>query len=412
MKKILLISLGSRGDCEPFVGIGEMLRAKGEKVVCSFPEQYRSIAEENGFEFHSLGSEFLNLINSEDGKVALSGKGFAKFIATIKIGKDSMKIQNELLRRQLAIMEELKPDIIIRHSKVLAALPYSLVNGAKSIFLALQPGLFHELEDIPSIGFDFLPPKWSYKLMRFAVTKSISMAVNQCFKGKISKKQIKSALLEEPAIYGVSAALFPQPANWDKAKTLVAGFWDREKASNYTPDAQLAAFIQQHPKILLLTFGSMTNSNPRATSELFIDILQELGIPAIINTSGGGLIEPESYNTELITFTQSIPYDWVFPQVYATIHHGGAGTVHSSLRAGCATMAIPHIADQPLMNRLINKNGTGPLGPAIGKLNKQQLKQQIEDLFTNVGYKAQAQNIAAKMNAENFSEELYEFVVG
>jgi sterol 3beta-glucosyltransferase len=63
--KILLMSIGTRGDCEPFLGVGEMLRKYGENVICAFPEQYRGLAEESGFPFYSLGSEFLSLLNSD-----------------------------------------------------------------------------------------------------------------------------------------------------------------------------------------------------------------------------------------------------------------------------------------------------------------------------------------------------------
>jgi hypothetical protein len=70
--KILLLSLGTRGDCEPFAGLGEMLRERGEEVICAFPEQYRNIAEESGFRFYSLyaaitfalGSVYIKVLSS------------------------------------------------------------------------------------------------------------------------------------------------------------------------------------------------------------------------------------------------------------------------------------------------------------------------------------------------------------
>lgn len=36
--KILLTSIGTRGDIEPFLSIGEILERKGHQVVFSFPE--------------------------------------------------------------------------------------------------------------------------------------------------------------------------------------------------------------------------------------------------------------------------------------------------------------------------------------------------------------------------------------
>jgi len=39
--KIILISIGTRGDMEPFLAIGDILIEKGHKVICAFPEQFR-----------------------------------------------------------------------------------------------------------------------------------------------------------------------------------------------------------------------------------------------------------------------------------------------------------------------------------------------------------------------------------
>lgn len=43
--KIVLISIGTRGDMEPFLAIGEILKEKEHRVICAFPEQFRDLAE-------------------------------------------------------------------------------------------------------------------------------------------------------------------------------------------------------------------------------------------------------------------------------------------------------------------------------------------------------------------------------
>ena len=43
----LLISVGTRGDVEPFVAIAELLYKKGHQVTCLFPEQFRKMVEES-----------------------------------------------------------------------------------------------------------------------------------------------------------------------------------------------------------------------------------------------------------------------------------------------------------------------------------------------------------------------------
>lgn len=41
-----------------------------------------------------------------------------------------------------------------------------------------------------------------------------------------------------------------------------------------------------------------------------------------------------------------VPHDWLFPQVAAVVHHGGAGTTAAGLRAGIPTVIKPFFGDQ------------------------------------------------------------------
>ena len=41
--KIIVTSIGIRGDIEPFLAIGKNLKEKGHQVICAFPEQFRQM---------------------------------------------------------------------------------------------------------------------------------------------------------------------------------------------------------------------------------------------------------------------------------------------------------------------------------------------------------------------------------
>ena len=42
MERILLMTLGSRGDMEPYLALGEELKDAGNEVAFCMPEQFRS----------------------------------------------------------------------------------------------------------------------------------------------------------------------------------------------------------------------------------------------------------------------------------------------------------------------------------------------------------------------------------
>jgi UDP:flavonoid glycosyltransferase YjiC (YdhE family) len=52
--KIILLSIGTRGDMEPFLAIGELLKERGHQVICAFPGQFRELAEDSEMEFISF----------------------------------------------------------------------------------------------------------------------------------------------------------------------------------------------------------------------------------------------------------------------------------------------------------------------------------------------------------------------
>jgi UDP:flavonoid glycosyltransferase YjiC (YdhE family) len=192
---------------------------------------------------------------------------------------------------------------------------------------------------------------------------------------------------------------------------MVAGFWERDKMTGWEPSQDILTFLDKHEKVILITFGSMVNPHPEKTTTLFLEILKETGIPAIINIAGGGLQKIDTSKTNNIFWVDGIPYDWAFERMYAVIHHGGAGTSHSAIRAGCATMAIPHTADQPLWDQVIALSGAGPKGIPIAKLKRDILKAKLLDLVNNDSYKLKAEELAREMSQEDYREALYQFIV-
>jgi sterol 3beta-glucosyltransferase len=59
-------------------------------------------------------------------------------------------------------------------------------------------------------------------------------------------------------------------------------------------------------------------------------------------------IPPECYQLD------KVPHDWLFPQIDAAVHHGGAGTTGASLRAGIPTLIKPWFGDQFFWARYVH----------------------------------------------------------
>lgn len=414
--KIILTSIGTRGDIEPFLAIGDILQAKGHHITCMFPEQFRDLAEDAGFNFASLGSEFIKMLDSPAGITAMGGGklGWKKMKAYHTLMSMQKKINKTMIMKQEAVIEKINPDRIVHNGKVMYPVIWSLENKGKTIWISPVPYL-HYVKDHSHVGFNrnFGPfiNKLTYKLGNYGLVKTLMNSLKWLDQSKqYNQKDFQQALFENKAIYTISPTLFQRPDYWPD-QLQVLGYHERKKTNNWQPDEELKDFLSKHSKIILVTFGSMVNTDPSGKTQIFLEILQRNNIPAIINTASGGLVQPEKYNKELIHFVTRIPYDWILPKMYAVIHHGGSGTTHSVLKYGCASMIIPHIIDQYVWNKIVSGKGVGPLGIDVSYINIDNLESKILDLITNHSYKEKAEEIGRKIIDENFTTAIYSAII-
>ncbi len=402
------MSFGSRGDMEPFLALGHILKSQGWQVVCAMPEQLQPLAADADLPFESLGPEFLDVLEGPDAKAVMGQRGsmLSRLRIMIKLHKASKALYPEMVARQWHLIKTHQPDLVVYHPKTYFPLLWGMANPGKAVILSPVPCLFHAMDEYPVVAIPVnLGPflnRLSYKLINrlfakiaYKYTKGLAAEVGL---GKPTYKAFAHHMLhQQPVVYGVATSLFPQPGSWP-AHARVVGFHERPKHNHWQPAEALTQFIEAHNKILFISFGSMVNNNPSQKTTAIIQVLTQLGIPAIINTSWGGLEQQPGPGH--ILFVNSIPYDWLFPKIYAVVHHGGAGTTHMAMKYGCASLIIPHIADQFFWNNLMARQGVGPKGMAIKKLTTKTLAPLVESLWQNQAYKAQAVTMAESMARE------------
>ena len=410
--RIILTSIGTRGDMEPFLAIGEMFKNKGHDVICLFPEQFRELAIDTGLQFESLGSEFIEMLDSPSGRLAMSGGrfGFKKMMAYLKLINMQKSINKKMVDKQENFINNYKPDRIVHNGKVVYPVVWSINNKNKTVLINPVPYM-HYVKNHSHIAFgknygEFIN-KLTYDLANYGLIKTISSSFKHL---NVGAKDIKKALFGNKTIYTISPTLFNRPEYWTK-NLQVLGYHERKKSNNWTPPEDMLSFINQHQKIVFITFGSMINNNPEEKTRVILDILERNSIPAIINTASGGLVKPKIYDKNLLYFTNKIPYDYIFPKMYAIIHHGGSGTTHSALKYGCASLIIPHIIDQYAWNKISYEKGAGPFGDDINKIRVDNLEPKILDLINNKKYKSKAEELGKQISSESLEKELYQSIL-
>ena len=414
--KIVLIAVGTRGDIEPFLAIAELLVKNEQTVICCFPEQFREITKDSGFEFMGLTPKYLKMLESKEGIIAMGGKAnlFQKIRAYYVLYKRASCTNKIMCKEQKEIIESEQPDKIIYHIKAIYPVICEALNPNKTVLVSPIPYIVHPVKDHAHIGFknmgDYLN-NLTYKLANWGLLKNLQNATKGLYnKKEITSKKILSALKNMKTIYSISPFLFESSPSW-KDNVKILGFHERNKAIKWTPDDSLLQFIEQNKNLVFITFGSMVNADPRGKTDLILRVLNKLNIPAIINLGNGGLVKPKNFMSDTIFFVPNIPYEWLLPKVDYMVHHGGSGTTHMAMKYGCPSLIIPHIIDQFLWNDINNNKGLGPIGVSISKLSEENFEPLLIDLTTTESYRAKAIHASEKITNEDFDSDLYTFLL-
>jgi len=161
----------------------------------------------------------------------------------------------------------------------------------------------------------------------------------------------------------------------------------------------LVDFLQSGPPPVYVGFGSMSNRNPEEVTEIVLKALERCKQRGILLTGWGGLVKTDL--PEHVYPIGSIPFDWLFPQMTAVVHHGGAGTTASGLRAGIPTIIVPFFADQPFWGERVFRLGAGPKPIPRRQLTVERLAKAINTILGDPGMRKRAETIGERIRAED-----------
>jgi len=315
-----------------------------------------------------------------------------------------------MIKEQRDLFVELTPDRVIFHPKCLVARVWGMQFPERAICLSPVPNILHPVRNYPHIGITTPLGGWanwhSFALINRVAARMVVKYVKPYsadFPGlDIRSGSVYQHMLKwERTLYLISPTLYPPPEHWpEHAK--VMGYFERPKMGNWSPPPDLTDFLAQFnaEKITFITFGSMVNAAPEMTTRAILSVLRDHQIPAIINTSSGGLQRLEQEAPSHVLFVSDIPYEWVFPRVHSIVHHGGSGTLHTATKHGRPSLIIPHIIDQFFWNRQVAKLGLGPLGVKIKRLNANSFAPLLLDLRNTSSYAEIAIQLSVRMSNE------------
>lgn len=404
--QIVIIAGGSRGDVQPYVALGQGLLAAGHAVRLVATEDFRALATAYGLEFAALAGGIQAQAHSQMQAITERGNLFEILAAT---GRGAEQLARQSAAAGLAASRD--TDLILAGLGGLFV-GLALADKLDRPFVQAHLMPFTPTRAFPSV----LAPLPASPLTRWANAPSHRLTLQmvwQMFRGADTKVRTEvlglarspffgpfAALqrLTRLTLYGYSPHVIPPPPDWP-AGTHVTGYWFLGPPPGWEPPADLVAFLQAGPPPVYLGFGSMPSRNPAETAALLVQALARAGQRGVLSAGWGGLVAenlPES-----VFLVGSVPHSWLFPQMAAVVHHGGAGTTGAGLAAGVPALITPFFGDQPFWGRLVSELGVGAPPIARAQLTLERLTQGLVRVTTDAALRQKAAALGAQIRAED-----------
>lgn len=432
---IVIMVIGSRGDIQPFLKVGKILKNEyGHRVrIATHPAFREFVQKDTGLEFFSVGGDPSELM-----AFMVKNPGLIPSMETVKAGeigrrRDAMRemfegfwracvnaTDDEKDKDNMKMMGDKHPFVA---NAIIANPPsFAHVHIAERLGIPLHMMFtfpYSPTQQFPHPLANIKPQKsnvdpsyvnfMSYPLVEMMTWQGLGDIVNRFRQKTLGLEPVSSlwapgALfrMKVPYTYMWSPTLVPKPKDWGPEIDL-AGFVFLDLASNFKPPKALSNFLAEGGPPVYIGFGSIVVDDPEAFTEMIFKAIEMAGVRALVSKGWGGLGGDET--PDHIFMLENTPHDWLFPQCAAVVHHGGAGTTAIGLKCGKPTMIVPFFGDQPFWGAMVAdaKAGAHKSIP-YKKLNAEKLAEGIKQCLTQEA-RDNVQKIADSIAAEGDGAE-------
>ncbi|VUC37946.1 unnamed protein product [Clonostachys rosea] len=424
---IVIMVIGSRGDVQPFLKIGRILKEDyGHRVrIATHPTFREYVQRDSGLEFFSVGgdpSELMAFMVKNPGLIptletvragdigkrrAAMAEMFDGFWrACINATDDEKDVQN---LKMMGAKDPFVADAIIANPPSFAHIHCAEALGIPLHLMFTFPysptqAFPHPLVSIKRSNID---PGYtnfiSYPLVEMMVWQGLGDLVNE-FRVKTLALDPVSTLwapgetyrMHVPFTYLWSPGLIPKPEDWGDHIN-ISGFVYLDLASSFTPPPDLEEFLNSGDTPIYIGFGSIVVDDAERFTEIIFEAVEKAGVRALVSRGWGGL--GSARVPKNVFMLDNTPHDWLFPKVKACVIHGGAGTTAIALKCGLPTMVVPFFGDQIFWGSMVARSGVGPQPIPYRHLTPENLSQGIRYLQTDTAREA-AREIANGIERE------------
>lgn len=365
--KITCLTIGSRGDVQPYIALCKGLLAEGHKPKIATHAEFEPWVRKHGIDFAPVDGDPAELMRIcvENGMFTYSflREASLKFRGWI----------DDLLSSAWKSCQG--SDLLIESPSAMAGIhiaealriPYFRAFTMPWTRTRAYPHAFAVPEHKMGGAYNYI----TYVMFDNVFWKAIAGQVNRWRKTELGLKPTNLDKMQPnkvPFLYNYSPSVVAPPLDYPDW-IRITGYWFLSEGTDWTPPAELTSFIQRArkdgKKIVYIGFGSIVVSDPSALTRTVVESVQKADVRCILSKGWSDRLgDPASAKAEIplppeILQIQSAPHDWLFSQIDAAAHHGGAGTTGASLRAGVPTIIKPFFGDQFFFGTRVEDLGVG-----------------------------------------------------
>ncbi|KAF8270838.1 hypothetical protein EI94DRAFT_1569918 [Lactarius quietus] len=403
-KHFACLTIGSRGDVQPYIALGRGLQKEGHRVTIVTHEEYKEWVTGFGLEHRTAGGDPAALMKLSVENKMFSPQFFKESLSNFRTWLDDLLVDS---------WEQCKDaDVLLESPSAMAG-----VHIAEALHIPYFRTFTMPWTKTKEFPHAFLGPPVeaptvnaaSYVLFDNVMWTATSSQINRWRKHTLGIGHTDMGHLAQskiPFIYNFSQAVVPKPLDWGDA-TVVSGYWFLDNPElGWSPPQTLVDWMTKAradgKPIVYIGFGSITVPNVRLVTERIIRGVLKSGVRAIV--SKGWSARMSKGGDEDVAFPEEcysldkVPHDWLFPQIDAALHHGGAGTTGASLRAGIPTLIRPWFGDQFFWASRVQKLGAGI---KLNSLHSKEVSHALKKATSDRVMKEKAASVGERIREED-----------
>lgn len=383
MKKIVMFTMGTRGDVQPYIYLARALNKAGYEASIGSHPCWKGLIENAGLSFLPIGPD----IDIEKEAAIIRGKNSNPIVSMLKTMNFVFKIiQNSTDE----IYEACKGKnlVVVSHSQMGAT--EAEVLGIPTVNVTLQTEMIAE---------KLKRQKWMDKLVGNLIGAQMAKPYNKIRKvyGLPKLKSADEIISKKLNMIPISKYVKERNPYWE-SQHILTGYWYEEE--EYIPEKRMTDFLESGEKPIILALGAMSfeDKEERERFEMFVNAFKATGKRAVIQGFQKTL-QNYALPSSMIA-CGSVPHSWLLKQGYCVIHHCGFGTASASMIYGIPSIPVPHVLDQMGFALQLEKIGVSVKPIQAKELSCERIIEAIMEMQQTYDEK--------KKNVEEISKKLQE----